>query len=45
MTLEEFNFAPKNTKEIITWQFTCDNQFIKQRWVAALEALQVYYTK
>lgn len=36
MTLEEYNFSPKNVKENIVWQFTCDNQFIKQRWVAAL---------
>ena len=44
-TLEEFNFAPKNTKEVITWQFTCDNQFIKQRWVSALTTLNAHYSK
>ena len=45
MTLEEYNFSPKNSKENIVWQFTCDNQFIKQRWVAALEGLRDYYVK
>jgi hypothetical protein len=45
MTLEEYNFSPKNSKERIVWQFTCDNQFVKQRWVAALEGLRDYYNK
>ncbi len=45
MTLEEFNFAPRNTSETITWQFTCDNQFIKQRWVLALDTLKTHYVK
>jgi hypothetical protein len=27
----------------VTWQFTCDNQFIKQRWVSALLHLKDYY--
>jgi hypothetical protein len=45
MTLEEYNFSPKNTKENILWQFTCDNQFIKQRWVSALQLLFTHYTK
>lgn len=45
MTLEEYNFSPKHTTENIVWQFTCDNQFIKQRWVAALEGLHKHYLK
>jgi hypothetical protein len=27
------------------WQFTCDNQFIKQKWVNALEGLRATFTK
>lgn len=45
MTLEEFNFAPKNKKETITWQFTCDNQMVKQKWVHTLETLHTHYGK
>lgn len=30
---------------MITWQFTCDNQFVKQKWVNALETLHAYYSK
>jgi hypothetical protein len=40
---EDFNFTPRNTQELVTWQFTCDNQFIKQRWVSALLHLKDYY--
>lgn len=40
---EEYNFAPKSSSEEVTWQFTCDNQFIKQRWVSALNSLKDYY--
>lgn len=40
---EDFNFTPRNTKELVTWQFTCDNQFIKQRWVSALTHLKEYH--
>lgn len=29
----------------MTWQFTCDNQFIKQRWVSALTNLKEHFTK
>jgi len=36
LTNQDFNFAPKNIPETITWKFTCDNQFMKQRWVSAL---------
>lgn len=30
---------------MITWQFTCDNQFIKKKWVNALETLHSFYGK
>ena len=40
---EDFNFTPRNTREVVTWQFTCDNQFIKQLWVSALLHLKDYY--
>ena len=40
---EDYNFTPKNTKELVTWQFTCDNQFIKQKWVSALLNLKDYF--
>lgn len=30
---------------MITWQFTCDNQFIKKKWVNALETLHNFYGK
>lgn len=40
---EDYNFTPKNTKELVTWQFTCDNQFIKQKWVTALLTLKDYF--
>jgi hypothetical protein len=40
---QDFNFTPKNTKELVTWQFTCDNQILKQRWVTALTTLKEHY--
>ncbi len=40
---EDYNFAARDTKEEVTWQFTCDNQFIKQRWVTALSNLKEHY--
>ena len=36
----EYNFTPKDSSEEITWQFTCDNQYIKKRWVTALTSLK-----
>lgn len=39
----DYNFAPRETAEEVTWQFTCDNQFIKKRWVSALKSLKDYY--
>ena len=39
----DYNFTPKNTHEEVAWQFTCDNQFIKKRWISALKSLKEYY--
>ena len=39
----DYNFTPRDTSEEVTWQFTCDNQFIKKRWVSALKSLKDYY--
>lgn len=39
----QYNFTPKDSQEEITWQFTCDNQFVKKRWVSALKSLKEYY--
>ena len=39
----DYNFTPRDTNEEVTWQFTCDNQFIKKRWVSALKSLKDYY--
>lgn len=39
----DYNFAPRDTSDEVTWQFTCDNQFVKKRWVSALKSLKNYY--
>jgi hypothetical protein len=38
-----YEFTPRETKEKVVWQFTCDNHFIKQKWVTLLQLLVEHY--
>lgn len=43
LTNPGYEFSPRETKEEVVWQFTCDNHFIKQKWVALLQLLVEHY--
>lgn len=43
VTSEGYVFTPKETKEEAVWRFTCDNHFIKEKWIASILALIKHY--
>ena len=43
LTSESYSFQPKSSKDESTWRFTCDNHYIKEKWMGTLVALMEHY--
>jgi hypothetical protein len=45
LTNESYAFVPKNDKDRdeTLWRFTCDNHFIKEKWITILVQLMAHY--
>jgi hypothetical protein len=43
LTYENYAFQPKKDKDESVWKFSCDNHYIKEKWICILVKLMSHF--